>query len=220
MRLQMMVHMLAVCSWTAGYPPLAWAAQSLHLLTPYYATPGQILSLSCECRESHCMSYWGRKLLGLDDFQFLLLHNQADISTHGSQAFKKKFKASIRSRGSKAIYSLTFHELLKEDAGLYFCILKEKSYYYLGSVTYLRTEGPFPSPSVKPSSTTQKKKPLASCPCPPNRKSTKGQSPQGCSHLLKWSLIGVLLSLAVVLIITLLYFSRLPKKCPHQLVKK
>ncbi|KAG9338306.1 hypothetical protein JZ751_025977 [Albula glossodonta] len=98
-------------------------------------------SVFMDSRESHCMSYWGRKLLGLDDFQFLLFHNQADISTHGSQAFKKKFKANIRSTRSKAIYSLTFHELLKEDAGLYFCILKEKNYYSLGSVTYLRTEG-------------------------------------------------------------------------------
>ncbi|XP_058271408.1 uncharacterized protein cd8b isoform X2 [Hemibagrus wyckioides] len=44
--------------------------------------------------------------------------------------------------------------------------------------------------------------------------------PGGCKSLVLWSCIGAVLLLVVVLISTLYYFSRLPKKCRHHFVKK
>ncbi|KAJ8260788.1 hypothetical protein COCON_G00165110 [Conger conger] len=204
---------LLVHLWTA-FVWIAVAVQSLQSPSPRYPKLGEWETLRCDCAGLLCQTvYWGRMHMmgGKAEFQFLFSHNQADRITHGTGIDASDFGGSL-SAGSSNTYSLKL-KVKEEHAGLYFCIVPNKRSYQLGLLARLLPgETPQAPPTTK--TTTTKKKP---CPCP--REDTI-LPVKGCSFRVLWSLAGTIMGLALVLLATLLYFSRLPKKCRHQLVKK
>ncbi|KAJ8395577.1 hypothetical protein AAFF_G00030580 [Aldrovandia affinis] len=201
-----------VCIWIV----CVWTAEAAQELCTLYTDqkPSESLHCSKDIQKPCSIVSWCRKLHGQDEFQFLLSHTIGGKTTYSSQFNQTKFKGGLRDNNSK--FTLTILSLEKGDTGLYFCVLQCNGAYHLGSyVTDLRA-GDRP-PTLPPPSTTQKTKRIAPCPCPDKGKS---RAKQGCSHLVVWPLVAVLLSLAIVVIATLFYFSRLPKKCRHHFLKK
>ncbi|XP_064164649.1 T-cell surface glycoprotein CD8 alpha chain [Anguilla rostrata] len=208
-----LVHLCALFIWTTV------AVQSIGWTTRYPEL-GKLESLQCSCREGQCQpAFWCRLRSG--QFQFLFSHNTVDKSTYGSESDKLLYTGGVQV-GSRAIYSLKIVRVTKEDAGLYFCVLMAKGVLYLGSAADLRP-GETP-PTLAPITTTTKAKAKAkappSCSCRDQGKTKPGKPVKGCSLAVFWSLVGTLVTQALVLLGTLLYFSRLPRKCRHRIAKR
>lgn len=122
---------------------------------------------------------------------------------------KTKFKLSRR--GSQS-FLLRIFKLTEADTGVYSCVLKGKTNNELWIPGTLLRPGVTP-PTVPP--TVKVKRPIKPiCHCLGNY-----QPKGGCSSLVLWPLVGLTGGLAVALVCTLYYFSRLPKKCRHHFVK-
>ncbi|XP_036444325.1 uncharacterized protein LOC118820225 [Colossoma macropomum] len=183
--------------------------------TVLYPSLGGSETLTCECPDHQCQKvYWYRFLQDTGEFQFLMFGNSANAVKHAEGITATRFKLSAN-EGAKITYSLRITGLEKNDAGIYSCMFNSPKHdqksqmpagYYIRPGEHAPTS---PPPTVK---IPKKKKPQV---CPPNNQPVKG-----CKPLVLWPSVGVLLVLAVVLISTLYYFSRLPKKCRHQYTKK
>ncbi|KAJ8338753.1 hypothetical protein SKAU_G00355390 [Synaphobranchus kaupii] len=204
-----LVHMWTACVWAAV------AVQSLKSSSPRYPVLGESESLHCDCKEKHCQPAFWCRMRTNNEFQFLLSHTTVDKSIHGPGFGPTKFTGAVQSSDTTK-YSLKILGVQEEDAGLYFCILAHKRTFYLGSPATELKFGEKPPTPPRNTPTTAKAKAPPSCSCPGKAKT---QPVKGCRVAVWSALVGTLLSLALALLATLLYFSRLPKKCHHQLIK-
>ncbi|XP_036382701.1 uncharacterized protein LOC118776449 [Megalops cyprinoides] len=208
---QPQVWSVTLSVWTAV---IAHSLQSLNALQTQYPVLNETELLLCECKEKGCQAvfwYW-QPSSRPSDFRFLFYYNNADKVTYGPAINQTKYKGS-RKDGVRVNYLLKISSIQKSDAGFYSCLIQYSNRNELGSPGIKLRPGekaPTPPPPPKPPKT------LPPCRC---RNRVIRRDPQGCGRLVLWPLVGVLMCLAVVLISTLYYFSRLPKKCHHRLVK-
>ncbi|KAL0977793.1 hypothetical protein UPYG_G00161250 [Umbra pygmaea] len=175
-------------------------------------------SLTCECSNTDCQTvFWFHTPPNNTIFQFLVTINSADRTKYGNLVDQARFKASTkRDVGAKATFTLRILDIKAEDAGLYSCMLRNKKEDELWS----------PGVLLKPGETRPTSPPTTKPPRQPPVKTkgdcirSKNQNTEGCESIVRWLLVGVLLTLVVALISTIYYFSRLPKKCQHHFVKK
>ncbi|XP_034023018.1 uncharacterized protein cd8b [Thalassophryne amazonica] len=198
--------MLVVTLWTPGLSQILIQKPSKVLYPPILSSE----VIECDCGNSSCdFVLWFRSLLISNDLQFLGTCNNANRDTYTSVANTGQFKFS--KKGSLS-FVLRIVNVTEEDAGVYSCVLTSKRKDEMWNPGILLRPGVTP-PTVPPE--VKLRLPVNPV-CPRCKKKTRPHD--GC--LLVWPLVGVILVLAVVLVCTLYYFSRLPKKCRHQFVKK
>ncbi|KAI1900465.1 hypothetical protein AGOR_G00050220 [Albula goreensis] len=193
----------------------AVTVQFVLALTSQYPKENDNESITCECTEKNCQAvfwYW-HSLDSPGKFQFLLYHNNADKVVYSPSTSSDKYKGS-KKEGTRTIYSLKISHVQKEDAGRYFCQVQYPNNRNLPGGTGVELR-PGETPATPPPTPPP---PKTNPPCRCRKKVIK-KPITGCGHLVLWPLVGLLAGLAVVLIATLFYFSRLPKKCHHRFAK-
>ncbi|MCI4386935.1 hypothetical protein PGIGA_G00068490 [Pangasianodon gigas] len=175
--------------------------------------------LSCSCPDHQCQRvYWYRLLQDSDTPEFLVTTNNLNIPHYAGHIDKNRFKTNVVD-STKVSYTLRITDIQKKDAGFYSCLLSSQN--SAQDPKDLMLEGYSIRPGERITTlaptTVKKRKPVNRLPdiCKSNN-----QSPRGCKSLVLWSGIGAVLLLVVVLISTLNYFSRLPKKCRHRYARK
>lgn len=165
-------------------------------------------TIDCECVHPHCdFVYWFYSNLNTGKVQYLGKCNNADRDAYAPDVKKSRFK--IQKRGSTS-FVLRITDVTEADAGIYSCVLKDKSQ------SELWKPGVFLRPGVTPPTRPPEIKPKPSiCRC----SAKNPPAPVVCGGMILWPLVGFVASLAFALICTLYYFSRLPKKCRHNFVK-
>ncbi|KAM7401763.1 hypothetical protein PAMP_017051 [Pampus punctatissimus] len=198
--------LLIVSLWTSGL------CQNLQqkTLNVLYPKINDTETIDCDCYNFSCDSvHWFRTVSNHSKIEYLGNYNKADRRNYADKEKEKLFKFSIKGGTS---FSLRFISVTKEDTGIYSCILKDRKKNEMWRPGVLLLPG-VPSPTLPPM--IKPKKPAKpGCRCP-----KKNISQNGCSSLVLWPLVGVIAGLALAVICTLYYFSRLPKKCRHRLVK-
>ncbi|XP_075993001.1 uncharacterized protein cd8b isoform X2 [Genypterus blacodes] len=173
-----------------------------------YPKVGTSQTIRCNGACSSCVYvFWFRTLPSKNAVEYLGRYDDADTSKYGGEVDKRRFKFS-----KSGAFQLRIVNLTEADAGVYTCVLKGQSLVPWEPGVLLRPGETAPTmpPPIKP-----KPPHRPFCPCP-KKKPTRGS----CGSLVLWPLVGVLAGLSVALLSTLYYFSRLPKKCRHRLVKK
>ncbi|KAB5549254.1 hypothetical protein PHYPO_G00065320 [Pangasianodon hypophthalmus] len=123
------------------------------------------------------------------------------------------------SEGVLVSYTLRITDIQKNDAGFYSCLLSSQNSAQDPKDLMLEGYSIRPGERIPTLAPTTVKKPKRVNRLPDICKSNN-QSPRGCKSVVLWSGIGAVLLLVVVLISTLNYFSRLPKKCRHRYARK
>ncbi|XP_071350737.1 T-cell surface glycoprotein CD8 beta chain [Trachinotus anak] len=204
--------------------PLAWTLLTVPLWT---AGSGQILlqepikvlypaissqeTIECDCVDISCdYVFWFRSNVSQGKVQFLGHCNNADRVNYGPGVKETQFRFS--KRGSAFVLRIT--SVTEEDAGIYSCVLKDRSnkeVWKPGSLLQPGVTPPTSPPKEKP------KPPVKSlCRCP---KKNPSVAVGHCDAVVLWPLVGLTAGLGLALICTLYYFSRLPKKCHHHFKK-
>uniref|UniRef100_A0A667WW71 Cd8 beta n=1 Tax=Myripristis murdjan TaxID=586833 RepID=A0A667WW71_9TELE len=199
--------------YTSSCFPLPGSSRILQQESPPILYPELLKAetVSCPCHSENCdFVYWFRTLFNDDSVQFLVSCNLADRCTHGSDIVQSRFKVS----SSKGSFSLRIADVTKQDAGIYSCVVKVRGQEEVWRPAAVVRPGEKAPTTVKP--TTKRKPPVVPvCRC----SKTKKPQANSCGSMVLWPLVGLIAVLAVVLIGTLYYFSRLPKKCRHNFVK-
>ncbi|XP_069367061.1 uncharacterized protein cd8b [Paralichthys olivaceus] len=198
--------LLTVSLWTAGVSQIL-LQEPIKVLYPKISTPENI---DCNCNNSCDSVYWFRNTPNPNILQFLGKCNNAERVNYGPGVEKARFKLS--KRGNTA-FVLRIENVTEEDTGTYSCVLKAKSgteVWKPGTVLW-----PGVTPPTSPPKTTLKPPVKPVCACHPK----KNFAQDGCDYMVLWPLVGVTAGLALALIYTLHYFSRLPKKCRHHFQK-
>ncbi|XP_066567897.1 T cell receptor alpha variable 38-2/delta variable 8 [Amia ocellicauda] len=173
-------------------------------------------SLSCSTPDKNPSGvYWYFWSRGTNELKFLFYCTVTGRFTYDDSLTEMdRFKSSKRdSMGT--IFTLKITNVKAKDAGIYFCAFSNGTHLEMKKGIDLRPgerRPTQPPPTIPP----EKPKP---CRCI-NRPSTRPKQGKTCEAQVLWSLVGGVLGLTVVLICTLYYFSRLPKKCRHRLIKK
>ncbi|XP_070704289.1 T-cell surface glycoprotein CD8 beta chain [Pempheris klunzingeri] len=202
--------LLTVLLWTSGSSQIQQQETAKVLYPKILSTE----DVDCDCSNIMCdLVSWYRSVSSHSKMQFLGKCNNADRATYGPGVDRKRF---ILKRRSSSSFSLRIINVTEEDAGVYFWVY---SYAKNGTKTGMWKPGILLRPGVTPPTLppeTKSKTPVKSvCRCP-----KKKPSQDGCGSLSLWPLVGLAAALALALICTLYYFSRLPKKCRHQFVKR
>ncbi|KAM6947108.1 T-cell surface glycoprotein CD8 beta chain [Lycodopsis pacificus] len=205
--------------------PLAWTLLTASLWTlgssqilqrePVKIRYPEILSteaIECDCTNISCDSvYWFRSIQDHRKLEFLGKCNNADRAYHGHQVDKTRFKLNKQSMS----FMLRIINVTENDTGIYSCVLKDRQNTEMWKPGILLRPGVIP-PTSAPLPKAKPKPPVKPvCRCP-----TENPSPDGCGSLVLWPSVGLVTALALALICTLYYFSRLPKKCRHHSVKR
>ncbi|XP_054640833.1 uncharacterized protein cd8b [Dunckerocampus dactyliophorus] len=187
--------------WTSGSGQILQHKEAEFLYPELHST--QIIQ--CDCVNISCGAiFWFRTLLSNNKVQFLGRINSANRDFYGDDVEITRFKLSKKNNEA---FTLQIINVTKDDAGSYSCILTNRrgqelwmpGVFFLPGVT-------LPTPEAKSDSP-----PSPDCSC----------TFQGvCDSLILWSLAGLTGVMMLALIFTLYYFSRLPKKCRHHLVKR
>ncbi|XP_040888915.1 uncharacterized protein cd8b [Toxotes jaculatrix] len=196
-----------VSLWTAGASQIV-GQEPVKVLYPKISASETI---ECDCADISCDSvYWFRITASNSAVQFIGKYNNADRSNYGTGVEESQFKFSKR---SGSCFVLRIVSVTQEDTGIYSCVLKDKTNKEVWKPGSLLLPGVTP-PTLPPP--TKRKPPVKSlCRCP------KKKPPQGgCGSVVLWPLVGLAAGLALAIICTLYYFSRLPKKCRHHFEKK
>ncbi|XP_072517816.1 uncharacterized protein cd8b [Salminus brasiliensis] len=172
-------------------------------------------TLTCDCPDHQCQRvFWYRFRRDTETLQFLLYCTSANSVIYGENINSARFKASLTEGSAKITYALRISSLQKDDAGFYSCLLYGPRHdpkslmlpgYYIKPGEHRPTS---PPPTVKQRESKKECK---------KQNSAKAV---GCQPRVLWSSAGGVLVLTVVLVSTLYYFSRLPKKCRHRFTKK
>ncbi|KAK1176621.1 T-cell surface glycoprotein CD8 beta chain-like [Acipenser oxyrinchus oxyrinchus] len=156
--------------------------------------------------------FWYRQTNGTYDFQFLMHTSTIGRETR-AKGIEQRFKTTLRPRPEFCVLKISM--LKKEDSGMYYCAISHGGTFTAASRINL-TVGelpPPPPPTTKPT----KPKPRKPCHCSSGILKTKGFS---CGSLVLGPLAAGAAALLVAVVSTLYYFSRLPKKCRHRMIKK
>ncbi|KAK6494977.1 T-cell surface glycoprotein CD8 beta chain-like [Huso huso] len=208
--MRLLAWLWVAASWVA-------AASSLILTqTPNSVTvpENNSVSISCkgEAQNDQKAVFWYRQTNGTTDFQFLMHTSTIGRETH-AKGIEQRFKTTLRSGPELCILKISM--LKKEDSGMYYCTVLHGGIYTAASGTNL-TVGELP-PSPPPTTKPTKPKPKKPCHCSSGILKTKGFS---CGSLVLGPLAAGAAALLVAVVSTLYYFSRLPKKCRHRMIKK
>ncbi|XP_054473284.1 T-cell surface glycoprotein CD8 beta chain [Anoplopoma fimbria] len=198
--------LLTVSLWTLGSSQVL-QQEPVKILYPKILSTE---SIECDCTNITCDSvYWFRSIRNHNKLQFLGKCNNADRATYGAGVDINRFKLSKKSSMS---FTLRITNVSDDDTGIYSCVLKDRKTTEMWKPGILLRPGV--TPPTLPPKTIPKPTVKSVCRCP------KKNSSQGCGSLVLWPLVGLVAGLALALICTLYYFSRLPKKCRHHFVKK
>lgn len=208
----------AICFWTSV------SSQSPEkTLLVRYPKISDSETLNCDCYGLCDEVFWfrsGYDINGSDIFQFLFLASKIDRVSYRPEMTateKDHFKISARESGSTVTFSLRIINVTEKDAGIYSCVFRNQNLSLWRPGFQLRPgESPPTSPPTSPPVTKSPRQINPICRCTKN----KNNHSKGCGTMVFWPLVGILLGLAVALISTLYYFSRLPRKCQHQFAKK
>ncbi|KAL6111813.1 uncharacterized protein ACO6RY_08710 [Pungitius sinensis] len=198
-----LVWTLLTVSLTSGWSQIL-QQETVKILYPKILSTEDI---ECDCVNKCDNVYWFRSIHNHEKLEFLGKCNNAGRGVHGTAVDKARFKLSRRSSAS---FVLSIVNVTEEDTGIYSCVLKERNNETWKSGILLR---PGVTPPTSPPQTKSKPEPVCRCPA-------KDSSQDDCSSLVLWPLVGLVAALALALIGSLYYFSRLPKKCRHHFVKK
>ncbi|XP_068999924.1 uncharacterized protein cd8b [Embiotoca jacksoni] len=196
--------LLTVSFWTQG------SSQILiqETVKDRYPVISSTETIDCECSNFSCDHvYWFLTIPHKGTVTFLAKSNTANRVTYKT-ANETRFKFSKRGTAS---FVLRIIGVTEADAGIYSCVLKDRSNAEIWRPgTRLRpgVTPPTPPPKTKPTAPVK-----SVCRCSRNNR-------DGCGYMVLWPLVGLLAALALILVCTLYYFSRLPKKCRHHFVKK
>ncbi|XP_053504840.1 uncharacterized protein cd8b [Ictalurus furcatus] len=176
-------------------------------------------TLNCECPDHQCQKvYWYRLLKNRDTPEFLMHTNIFNKPNYAKNVEQNRFKTAFID-STKALFTLRITGIQEKDAGFYACLLI--SHNSAQDPKDLMPEGysirPGESIPTLPPTTVKNPKRVNRL---PNICKSNHQSLKGCKSLVLWSGISAVLLLVVILISTLYYFSRLPKKCRHRFAKK
>ncbi|KAK3555089.1 hypothetical protein QTP86_008036 [Hemibagrus guttatus] len=176
-------------------------------------------SLTCDCPDHQCLkAYWYRLLQGSDTPEFLMSVNIVNFPNYAQNIDKNRFKASVTD-SAKVQFTLRITGLQKQDAGFYSCLLSSQNSAQDPKDLIPVGVSILPGVRITTQAPTTVKHPKRVNHLF-NKCKSRNQSVKGCNSLVLWSGIGAVLLLVVVLISTLYYFSRLPKKCRHHFVKR
>ncbi|XP_042262149.1 zinc finger matrin-type protein 1-like isoform X2 [Thunnus maccoyii] len=171
-------------------------------------------NIECNCAGISCDSvYWFRSISNHNKVEFLGRYNNADRAHYADKDKEAQFKFT---RGSSASFMLRINNVTGEDTGIYSCVLRNRTHHDMWKPGVLLLPGV--TPPTKPPEIKKPQKPINTrCSC---NKKKPSQTPDGCGSVVLWSLVGLIVVLALAIICTLYYFSRLPKKCRHHVVRK
>lgn len=200
--------LLTVSLWKAGSCQITATLQQEPAKVLYPKIPSTEV-IDCDCANIDCdQAFWFRSSSDHSDLKFIGKCNNADRATYGPGVETQRFKMSKKSNA----FVLRIVNVSEMDAGIYSCVLKNRNNAEMWKPGVLLRPGVIP-PTVPP--TIKPKPPFKSvCRC------TKKKSQDGCGYLVLWPMVGLISVLALALLCTLYYFSRLPKKCRHHFAKK
>ncbi|KAK2862425.1 hypothetical protein Q5P01_001958 [Channa striata] len=205
---------LGLTLWTVSL----WTAGSSQILlteptTVLYPKLGGSETIECGCGNITCDSvFWFFSNPSRGTVEFLGRCNNAERANYGKHFEHTRFKMTKRGTTS---FMLRIINVTVADTGIYSCVVKEKGITDMWKPGYLLLPGVTP-PTLPP--VTKRKPPVKPiCTC---KKSHSGVAPGGCDSYVLWPIVGIVAGLALALICSLYYFSRLPKKCHHHFAKK
>ncbi|XP_028261341.1 uncharacterized protein cd8b [Parambassis ranga] len=195
--------LLTVLRWTSG-SDLVLSQQNLTVLYPKINSSEII---ECDCLDFSCDAVFWFRISSSNLMEFIGKCNNADRVNWG-KVDSSKYKSFKRG----ASFVLRIIRVTEADQGIYSCVLKDTKNEVWKRGTLLL---PGVTPPTQPPKTKPKPSDRSSCRC-------KGSnSPKdGCDSLILWPLVGLVAGLGLTLLCILYYFSRLPKKCRHQFMKK
>ncbi|KAM8916640.1 T-cell surface glycoprotein CD8 beta chain [Spinachia spinachia] len=164
--------------------------------------------IKCNCANTCDNVYWFRSVHNHEKLEFLGRCNNAGRYVFGSAVDTARFKLS---RKSSTCFALSIINVTVEDTGIYSCVLKDRKNTEMWKSGILLRPGVTP-PTLPPQTKPKAAEPVCRC-------ATKDPPQDDCGSLVLWPLVGLVAALALGLICTLYYFSRLPKKCRHHFVK-
>ncbi|MCJ8741173.1 hypothetical protein PDJAM_G00067680 [Pangasius djambal] len=186
-------------------------------VTVHFSSINGSESLSCSCPDHQCQRvYWYRLLPDSNTLEFLVSTNNLNKPHYAGHIDKNRFKTDVVD-STKVSYKLRITDIQKNDAGFYSCLLSSQN--SAQDPKDLMPEGYSirPGERITTLAPTTVKNPKRVNRLP---NMCKSNNQKGCKSLVLWSGIGAVLLLVVVLISTLYYFSRLPKKCRHHFARK
>ncbi|XP_067444104.1 T-cell surface glycoprotein CD8 beta chain [Thunnus thynnus] len=196
-----------------------WTSGSCHTLRQealkvVYPKIHSAENIECNCAGISCDSvYWFRSISNHNKVEFLGRYNNADRAHYADKDKEAQFKFT---RGSSASFMLRINNVTGEDTGIYSCVLRNRTHHDMWKPGVLLLPGV--TPPTKPPEIKKPQKPINTrCSC---NKKKPSQTPDGCVSVVLWSLVGLIVVLALAIICTLYYFSRLPKKCRHHVARK
>ncbi|XP_057702182.1 uncharacterized protein cd8b isoform X2 [Corythoichthys intestinalis] len=176
--------------------------QNVSILYPQLLTTQFI---HCKCLDVACQTvFWFRTLPGQNKVQYLGRFNIANRIDYADNVDVNRF---LFNKKNTDIFTLQIINVTKEDTGTYSCFMKDRrnNEEWLAGALLLPGEKPPTIPTESPRK--------LDCSC-------NETSPDDCDSLILWALVGLVTVLMTTLFCTLYYFSRLPKKCRHQFVKR
>ncbi|KAM9451100.1 uncharacterized protein cd8b isoform 1-T1 [Clarias gariepinus] len=174
-------------------------------------------TLNCLCPDHQCQKVnWYRLLQDSDTPEFILSANNINFLRYGANIAQSRYKPTASDSSGKVVYTLRITGILKNETGFYSCLLVSQNSAQDPKDLMPTGYSIRPGESITTLAPPTTKKHIHKNRSP---KICKSKSLKGCQSLVLWSGIGAVLLLVVVLISTLYYFSRLPKKCRHRFEK-
>ncbi|XP_028829501.1 uncharacterized protein cd8b isoform X2 [Denticeps clupeoides] len=166
--------------------------------------------LQCECVTKSCQFVmWFRQLRSTSEFQFLMTHTLLDKALPAQGELAIDLKPSWTGSTS----TLRIKNITERDAGFYSCMVDGTMLPgYMLRPGEKPPRAPQPTKNSKEEAPKPKKRPCCS-------KSSYCRA-DDCEKMILWPFLGIIAALALTIAGVLFYFSRLPKKCRHNFVKK
>ncbi|XP_028660486.1 uncharacterized protein cd8b [Erpetoichthys calabaricus] len=165
-------------------------------------------------KEAEKGAYWYRQRNGTQKFEFVIHISVISRETRGP-GITNRFKGSKRD-SMKPTFTLKISDLHEEDIATYYCALFTQTNLTMESMTKLILgDQPTTPPPIR--STVRTKKYCVCRNLNSNNLKSKGAY---CLPKILGPLLGTAAVLCILLVCTLYYFSKLPKKCRHGMITK